>query len=253
MPKDVKKVRVSIDGQIATVTIDNPPVNALSQAVRAGLLDAFDALARESSVEAIVLCCAGRSFIVGADISEFGKPSADPQLPDVVDRIEQIDRPVIAALHGAALGGGFEIALGCHYRLAAPGTKVGLPEVTLGLIPGAGACYRLPRLVGVADALSMIAGGAPIDLETAVKRGAIDLVVAGDLTEAAKAYAAQLIESRSGVRRLCDDDGKIITFDRSVFLRQKMALKPAKRGQIAPDRAVDAVELGVTLPLAQAR
>ena len=155
-------VRVEFRDDLAIATVDNPPVNALSQAVRAGLLDAVDRAERAGS-KAVVLHCAGRTFIAGADIREFGKPAKDPWLPEVIDRIEAFERPVVAAIHGTALGGGLELALGCHYRIAVPSARVGFPEVLLGLIPGAGGTQRLPRLVGAEHALDMMISGKPVN------------------------------------------------------------------------------------------
>src|SRR5215472_13002897 len=150
------------DGEIAVVTVDNPPVNALKHEVRAGLAEALRQARGDGAVKAVVIACAGRTFFAGADITEFGKPPQAPGLHDVIAAIEAMPKPVIAALHGSALGGGFELALACHYRVAAPGTRVGLPEVKLGLLPGAGGTQRLPRLVGPEKALKMIVTGEPI-------------------------------------------------------------------------------------------
>ena len=141
----VSDLRVN-DG-VAVLTIDNPPVNALSAAVRRALVEGLQRAQADPSVEAVVLMCRGRTFFAGADISEFGKPPQDPSLPEVVAALENAIKPVVAAIHGTALGGGLEVALGCHYRVAAPSAKLGLPEVNLGLLPGAGGTQRLPRLV----------------------------------------------------------------------------------------------------------
>ena len=155
-------VLTEIKENIAVVTIDNPPVNALSHAVRSGVSDAIQELCKDTSVKAIILICEGRTFCAGADISEFGKPPLSPSLSNLMAKMDQINKPLIAAIHGTALGGGFELALGCHYRIMIEGAKVGLPEVNLGLIPGAGGTQRLPRLIGVAAALEMITSGKPI-------------------------------------------------------------------------------------------
>ena len=149
----------SDDGDVAVVVIDNPPINAGSAEVRRGLLDAIEAVQRDDSIVAAVLIGAGKTFIAGSDIREFGQPLAEPQLPAVIAAIEACAKPFVAALHGAALGGGFELALGCDARVAAPGTVVGLPEVTLGIIPGAGGTQRLPRIVGVPRAIQMVCSG----------------------------------------------------------------------------------------------
>ena len=146
-------VSIAREGSIAVVTIDNPPVNALGQALRQQLWDAVAALDADAAVQAVLLICAGRTFIAGADVSEFGKPPVAPHLPDVVARIEAAAKPWVAAIHGAALGGGFEVALGCRFRLALDSASVGLPEVGLGIVPGAGGTVRTPRVAGVAAAM----------------------------------------------------------------------------------------------------
>ncbi|MDH3620806.1 MAG: enoyl-CoA hydratase-related protein, partial [Gammaproteobacteria bacterium] len=154
-------VNYTLTDEIGVITVDNPPVNALSHAVRQGLMDALDQADTDDS-RAVLIICAGRTFIAGADISEFGKPLQDPGLPDIVNRIEATAKPVIAAIHGTALGGGFEVALSAHYRCAVAGSKVGLPEVKLGLLPGAGGTQRTPRLAGVQAALELMTSGVPI-------------------------------------------------------------------------------------------
>src|SRR6202453_3522047 len=150
------------DGGVAVIIVDNPPVNALNQAVRAGLVDLVSRASQDAAVTAIVIAGAGRTFIAGADIGEFGKPRVGRTTIEVIEAIEASSKPVVAALHGTPLGGGFEIALGCHFRVAAPGTRLGLPEVKLGIIPGAGGTQRLPRLVGMEKAMAMIISGDPI-------------------------------------------------------------------------------------------
>lgn len=177
------------DGDIAVVTVDNPPVNALGQAVRQGLWDAAEALDADPRVRAVVLLCAGRTFIAGADVREFGKPPAPPHLPDLIDRIEAAAKPWVAAIHGAALGGGFEVALGCRFRLAEPSARVGLPEVTLGIVPGAGGTVRTPRLAGVETAVEMITSGKPMPAKQAQAKGLIDDIVQGELRTDAVAFA----------------------------------------------------------------
>ena len=178
-------VRIEYDGDIAIVTADNPPVNALSQPVRAGLHAAFEQ-ASGSGCRAIVLNCAGRTFFAGADISEFGKPPADPWLPQVLETIESCAVPVVAAIHGTALGGGLETAMACHFRIAAPDARVGLPEVTLGLLPGAGGTQWAPRLMGVRAALDLMVSGKPIGAGAALEAGLIDRIAEGELLAAAK-------------------------------------------------------------------
>jgi 3-hydroxyacyl-CoA dehydrogenase len=162
------------------VTIDNPPVNALGVDVRRGLLEAIEAADADPAIKAVVLAGAGRNFLGGADIREFGKPPQAPALPDVCNRIEACAKPVVAAIHGAALGGGLEVALGAHYRVALGSAKLGLPEVLLGLLPGAGGTQRTPRLIGAKAALELMLSGRHIGAQEAAKLGLVDRVVEGD-------------------------------------------------------------------------
>ena len=164
------------DGAVAVITVDNPPVNALSQPVREGLSKAIKRFEGDRKARAAVIVGAGRTFFAGADIKEFGKPLAAPGLPDVVNQIEACSKPVIAALHGTALGGGFEVALGCHYRVAVASAKVGLPEVNLGILPGAGGTQRTPRLAGVAAAADLITSGRHVEAHEALELGLVDEV-----------------------------------------------------------------------------
>ncbi|MBB3332392.1 3-hydroxyacyl-CoA dehydrogenase [Halomonas campaniensis] len=161
---------------IGVIRIDNPPVNALGHAVRSGLLEALDRGLADDGARALVLMADGRTFIAGADIHEFGQPPRQPILPEVIARLEASTKPLVAVLHGTALGGGLEVALGCHYRVALPGTRVGLPEVKLGLLPGAGGTQRLPRLVGVDSALALITSGRFVPAEEALALGIIDAI-----------------------------------------------------------------------------
>ena len=182
-------VSIRRDGDLALVTIDNPPVNALSHAVRQGLFAAVAALDADDAVRGVILICAGRTFIAGADVTEFGKPPMEPHLRDVVARIETAQKPWFAAIHGTALGGGFEIAMGCRCRVAVKDAKIGLPEVTLGIIPGAGGTVRTPRLAGVENAVDLITSGKPVSAAKALAMGLIDAVVESDLLPAAMNYA----------------------------------------------------------------
>src|SRR5690606_13827156 len=227
---------------IAVITVDNPPVNALSRAVRAGLMEAFEAAEGEEAVRALVLACAGRTFIAGADIREFDRPPEEPHLPDLVERIEACGKPVLAAIHGTALGGGLEVAMGCHYRLAAPDAKLGLPEVKLGLLPGATGTQRLPRLVGVGRALEMMLSGDPIDAGSALQAGLIDRVTSGeDLLAEALAWASELVEPRR-VREL-----PVPPVEREVFEKARQKLATTARGLFSPAKIVRAVELATEL------
>ncbi|MGB3740144.1 MAG: 3-hydroxyacyl-CoA dehydrogenase NAD-binding domain-containing protein, partial [Pontixanthobacter sp.] len=187
-------IRTERHDTVLVVVSDNPPVNALGQAVREGLTKAIDEALADDAIEAVVIRCDGRTFFAGADITEFGKPPRGPSLPDALDRLEASDKPVVAAIHGTALGGGCEVALACHYRIAVPSAKLGLPEVKLGLIPGAGGTQRLPRLVGAQAALPLVAVGNPISAEKARGIGLIDAIAAEDSLEAdAIGFAKQKI------------------------------------------------------------
>lgn len=232
-------VNYTLTDKIGVLRIDNPPVNALSQAVRQGIMDALDEAENDAS-EAVLIVCEGRTFIAGADISEFGKPLQDPWLPAVVNRIEAFDKPVIAAIHGTALGGGFEIALGAHYRCAVPSAKIGLPEVKLGLLPGAGGTQRTPRLAGVEAALAMMTSGAPVPAAQAAANGLVDRVVDGDLHEAALAWATELVDADAEPRRTTELE--IPAHDTAVFDEFRSALAKRARDQIAPQFIVDCVE-----------
>ena len=234
------------EGNVGVIVADNPPVNALGHAVRDGLARALDAALADDAVAAIVIACAGRTFFAGADITEFGKPPKAPALSEVIATIENSPKPVIAALHGTALGGGFEVALGCHYRVALASAQVGLPEVGLGIIPGAGGTQRLPRIVGIAAALDVIIGGKRLKAGAAYELGIIDAVVDDPLTEAAVAFAADLVARNAGPRptgaRAVTGGAEDIAAARTQYARRY-------RGYNAPFRAIDAVEATLTLPL----
>ena len=173
-------IRTERHDNVLVIISDNPPVNALGQAVRAGLTEGIDEALSDDGVEAVVIRCDGRTFFAGADITEFGKPPQGPSLPEALDRLEASDKPVVAAIHGTALGGGCEVALACHYRVAVPSAKLGLPEVKLGLIPGAAGTQRLPRLVGAEAALPLVAIGNPISAKKAKEIGLLDEIVSED-------------------------------------------------------------------------
>ena len=188
-------------GRVAVLTVNNPPVNALSQHVREGLRDGVKQATADPGAGAIVIVCAGRTFIAGADITEFGKVPKEPGLHEVLDLIEGAPKPVVAAIHGTALGGGLEVALACHYRVGVATARFGLPEVKLGLLPGAGGTQRLPRVVGVEKALQMIVSGDPIGAGEAREHGLIDEIVEGDLGTAAVAFADKILPSGAHSRR----------------------------------------------------
>ena len=235
------------DGNVGVITTNNPPVNALGHAVRAGILAALEEAEADTAVQAIVVACEGRTFHAGADISEFGKPPQPPFLGEVIHRLETSKKPVVAALHGTALGGGFEIAMGCHYRVAVLSAQVGLPEVSLGIIPGAGGTQRLPRLIGAAAALDVIIGGKRLNAQTALDLGAIDAVVDEPLPAAAIAFAANLIATHQGTRPTAD---QTVTGSQEDIEDARKCHARRYRGYNAPFRAIDAVEKSLTTPLA---
>ena len=245
-------VTISRHGDIAVVTIDNPPVNALSAAIRVGVFNAFKALKHDDSVAAVVLACAGRTFVAGADISEFGADTFDGDLNEVCPYIEQLGKPVVAALHGTALGGGLELALGCHYRIATRTTRLGLPEVTLGLLPGGGGCQRVPRLIGVAEALDFMIAGVPITAAEALGKGMIDAVVEGDLNHEALVFARKLVADKAPLNQASAKPIDPASYAPSLFADRRAELGKKARGTFAPLKIVDCIEAVVTLPFADA-
>ncbi|WP_312764532.1 3-hydroxyacyl-CoA dehydrogenase NAD-binding domain-containing protein [Stutzerimonas balearica] len=245
-------VRLQRHGAIALIIVDNPPVNALSQPVRQGLQQAFQAADADPAVQAVALVCEGNTFIAGADIKEFGKPPQSPSLPDVIDSIENSRKPSVAVIHGTALGGGLEVALGCHYRIARKDAKVGLPEVKLGLLPGAGGTQRLPRLAGVAKALDMIVSGQPIGAAEALEHHIVDELFEGDLVEAGLAYAQRLIDEGRGPRRTGEQTAGLEGADNAELIAAKHAeVAKRMRGLFSPLRCIAAVEAATKLPLAE--
>jgi 3-hydroxyacyl-CoA dehydrogenase len=237
-------------GRIAVLTVNNPPVNALSHGVRLGLRDGVRAAAGDAAVDALVIACAGRTFIAGADITEFGKPPKEPGLHEVLDLIEGSGKPVVAAIHGTALGGGLEVALACHWRVGVRGARFGLPEVKLGLLPGAGGTQRLPRLVGVEKALQMIVSGEPIGAEDALRHGLVDEIVENDLTAAGVAYAEKVVAERRPLRKIRDLTEKVAAARSrpELFAEFRKSIARQTRGFRAPEHCVRAVEAAVQLP-----
>src|SRR3954453_11220578 len=203
-------------GDVLIVLSNNPPVNALSTADRQGLVDAIAKAEADDSVRAAVVACGGQTFFAGADITEFGKPPQQPWLPAVVDTIENCSKPVVAAIHGTALGGRVEVALGCHYRVALPSAKLGTPEVKLGLLPGAGGTQRLPRVAGVKKALEMCATGNPIGAKEGFGCGLIDRLIEGDLIPHAVGYAEEVRAVRP-LPKSSERQDKLNECDPSVF------------------------------------
>lgn len=246
-------VKMERHDAVAVVTVDSPPVNALSAAVRKGIVDGVNSAVADAGVKAIVIVCAGRTFIAGADITEFGKPPQSPSLHDVIDTIENSPKPVIAAIHGTALGGGLELALGCHYRVATKDAKIGLPEVKLGLLPGAGGTQRLPRAVGPELAVKMIVSGEFIGAAEALKAGAIDEIVDAQVA-GGEAFAKKVIADKKPLRKLRDDDSKLAAAkaDKSIFTNAAAAANKKNRGLEAPLAAAEAVSHSLDQPFEQA-
>ncbi len=234
-------VNYQVENGIGIIRANNPPVNALSQALRIGIQDAIKTAQSDDS-EAIVIICEGRTFIAGADITEFGKPPLSPSLPQVVEEIEQSNKPVVAAIHGTALGGGLEVALSSHYRVALASAKVGLPEVKLGLLPGAGGTQRTPRLTGVKAALDLMTSGNPISASKAQSINLVDEIIEGDLLDGALAFAKNLVATKAPIKRsgelsVPDDDNNAEFFD-----GYRATLARRAKGQIAPQHIVSCVE-----------
>jgi 3-hydroxyacyl-CoA dehydrogenase len=240
-------------GRVAVLTVNNPPVNALSQHVRQGLREGVTQAIADSAAGAIVIVCAGRTFIAGADITEFGKPPVAPGLHEVLDLIENSPKPVVAAVHGTALGGGLEVTLACHYRVGVKDARFGLPEVKLGLLPGAGGTQRLPRVVGVEKGLSMMVSGDPIRADEALKAGLIDEIVDGDLTAAGVAFAEKVLSERRPLRKIRDLDDKLaaVRGKPEVFASFRKSVARQTRGFRAPENIIKAVEAAVSLPFAE--
>jgi len=239
-------VDLANDGDVAVITVNSPPVNALSANVRDGLAAAFAAATADTTTTAIVLVCAGRTFIAGADISEFGKAPKGASLHAVLDRMEGAPKPVIAAIHGTALGGGLETALAAHYRVAVPTAKLGLPEVKLGLLPGAGGTQRLPRVVGAEAALQMVTSGDPVGARKALDVGLVDeLVDEADLRGGAVAFARRVVAEGRPLKKIRDRDCKA---DPELFARFRAENARRFRGFDAPEANIKCIEAACTLP-----
>ncbi len=247
----VDVVTRELRGKVLLVTIDHAPVNALSAAVRHGLLQAIDAAEADPAVAAVLLIGAGRNFIAGADIREFGQTPLPPALPDVCNRIETCSKPVIAAIHGAALGGGLEVALAAHYRLAVAGAKLGLPEVQLGLLPGAGGTQRTPRLIGAQAALELMLSGRHVGTAEAQTLGLIDRVGSSDdILAEGLAYVHELLAAHAPVRRTRDAAALAANPDasRAAIAAARADTLKKSRGLFSPLKIVDALEAAIDLP-----
>ena len=242
-------VTTALHGDVLVVTIDNPPVNALGAAVRQGLLAAMQQAQADAAVAAVLLVGAGKAFIAGADIREFGKPPVPPALPEVCRAIEGSDKPVVAVLHGAALGGGLEVALSAHYRLALPAATVGLPEVNLGLLPGSGGTQRAPRLMGVQAATAMMLSGQHIKAQPALQAGLVDKLVEGaDAQAAGLAYVRELLTAKAPVRRTRDLAIAEPQAALAWLEEQKAETAKKARGLFSPLKIIECVQAAVQLP-----
>jgi 3-hydroxyacyl-CoA dehydrogenase len=241
-------VDLAAEGTVAVITVNSPPVNALSANVRTGIAEAVQKAGADAAVKAIVIHCAGRTFIAGADITEFGKPPKGVPLGEVNTILESCPKPVVAAIHGTALGGGLELALSCHYRVAVPSAKLGLPEVKLGIVPGAGGTQRLPRLVGVERALEVIAFGEPMKASEAATHGLVDAVVGeASLRADAVAFAAKLVAEAAPLKKVRDRTDKL-SADPAVFAAFRKANARRFRGFEAPEACIQCIEAAVTMP-----
>ncbi len=244
-------VKLTVDGEIGVVTVNSPPVNALSQAVRQGILENINQAVAHEQVKAIVLICDGRTFIAGADITEFGKPPKAPSLQEAQNAIENASKPVIAAIHGTALGGGLEVALCCHYRVAVPSAKCGLPEVKLGLLPGAGGTQRLPRIVGPQKAMEMVTSGQHVGAKQCHAMGLVDeLVAEGELLSGAMAFARKVLAENRPLRKVRDSDDKVVAARGKPELFDDFRKAQARkfRGFDAPEFNIRCIEAAVNLP-----
>ncbi|MCH7891052.1 MAG: enoyl-CoA hydratase/isomerase family protein, partial [Gemmatimonadetes bacterium] len=256
MKKLSQSVSYDVRDGVAVLISNNPPVNAMSYHVRQGLVDGLEMAQGDEDVQAIVIHCEGRTFFPGMDITEFANPNVPdaPTTTGVIEKLEGASKPVVAAIHGTALGGGLETALGCHYRVAAPSAKLGLPEVKLGIIPGAGGTVRLPRVMGVQKALEMMTSGNPISAKQALDEGLVDEIVEGDLLTGAIAFAKKVVSENKPLAKIRDLEEKLegarenpATFD---DFRKSIARRT--RGFKAPEAIIRSVEAAVRLPFDEA-
>lgn len=243
-------VQMTREARVALIRVDNPPVNALGHAVRAGLLEAFRAAEQDGQVEMIMLYCTGKTFIAGADIREFGQPAQAPILQELTLAIENGNKPSLAVLHGSVLGGGLEVALGCHYRIAHRASRLGLPETRLGLLPGGGGTQRLPRLVGVATALEMIITGEPIEASQALGLGLVDALFDDEPLVAGLRHARQLLAEQASVRRVGQIEMPTTPAEASASIAaRRSAITRTHPDSFSAPRCLAAVEAATQMPL----
>ena len=241
-------VSVATVGDVAVVTVSNPPVNTISAAVRAQLSSALAQIRARGNARAVVLLCDGSTFFSGADIAEFSGPPKEEEYRDLFDALEQLPVPVVAGMHGTVLGGGLEMALACHYRVAAPGTRLGLPELTLGVFPGAGGTHRMPRLIGVERTMELLLSTRPVDVGQAVALGFVDAEIAGDLRAGTIAYAQGLIKAGRGPRRTCDRAVDPATATPAILERLRAEARRLFPNRTAALHAIDVVAASARLP-----
>jgi 3-hydroxyacyl-CoA dehydrogenase len=241
-------VRLDIEGDIAVITVNNPPVNTITAAVRAGMFPAIADIRGRSGIAAVVLVCEGSTFFSGADIGEFSGPPKEAEFRDLFRQLESLPVPVVAGMHGVVMGGGLEIALACHYRVAAPGTRFGLPEVTLGIIPGAGGTQRLPRLIGVEKTLDLILAGRPVDVATGIALGFIDAEIQDEVRAATVEFARALVRDGAGPRRTADRSVDPATATPAILERLTNQARAQYPNREAALTAIKAVAAAAKLP-----
>lgn len=256
MKKLSRSVCYDVNDGVGVLISNNPPVNAMSYHVRQGLVDGLELAQRDENAQAVVLHCDGRTFFPGMDMTEFANPNVSdaPTTTEVIEAFEGASKPVIAAIHGTALGGGFETALGCHYRVAAPSAKLGLPEVKLGIIPGAGGTVRLPRVMGVQKALEMMTSGNPISAAEALVGGLVDEIVEGDLLSGAIAFAKKVVGENRPLAKIRDLSEKLegVRENPAIFDDFRESIAQKTRGFKAPEAIIRSVEVAVRLPFDEA-
>jgi 3-hydroxyacyl-CoA dehydrogenase len=241
-------VTLTLDGDVAVINVNNPPVNTITAAVREGLFAAIAGIRAQSGIAAVVLVCEGSTFFSGADIGEFAGPPKEAEYRDLFRQLEQSPLPVVAGMHGVVMGGGLEIALACHYRVAVPGTRFGLPEVTLGIIPGAGGTQRMPRLIGVEKTLDLILAARPVDVATGVKLGFIDAEIPGEVRQATVAFARALVRDRAGVRRTSERSVDPATATPAIIDRLTSQARSQYPNREAALTAIKAVSAAARVP-----
>src|ERR1700732_2974083 len=244
----VTPVTVTLDADVAVISVDNPPVNTITAAVREGLSAAIAGIRARAGTAAVVLVCKGSTFFSGADIGEFSGPPKEAEYRELFRQLEQLPMPVVAGMHGVVMGGGLEISLACHYRVAVPGTRFGLPEVTLGIIPGAGGTQRMPRLIGVEKTLDFIIAARPVDVATGVAMGFIDAEVPGAVRAATIAYARQLVRDGAGPRRTSERRVDAATATPAIIEKLTAQAKKQSPNRQAALTAIKAVSAAATLP-----